>query len=87
VEPIEKKDNRFKDGRPHQAFEVEALGQSVVMQTVRERLEELAPSPLSDVQEHEQAECKRMLEVLELLGELSRAELARLIKDLKKRKR
>jgi hypothetical protein len=44
VKPIRKRDKRFKDGKPHEAFEVEALGQALVNQTVRDRLEELAPS-------------------------------------------
>lgn len=27
MEPIRKTDNRYRDGRPHEAFEAEALGQ------------------------------------------------------------
>jgi hypothetical protein len=53
VKPIRKKDKRFKDGKPHEAFEVEALGQALVNQTVRDRLEELAPEPLEAVLERE----------------------------------
>jgi hypothetical protein len=53
VEPIQKHDRRYKDGRPHEAFEVEALGQSLVTQIVRKRLEQLAPEPLAAVLERE----------------------------------
>jgi hypothetical protein len=56
IEPIRKHDKRYKDGRPHEAFEVEALGQSLVTQIVRDRLEELAPEPLASVLEREEEE-------------------------------
>jgi hypothetical protein len=64
VEPILKKDNRYKDGRPHEAFEVEALGQSLVTQIVRDRLEELAPIPLADVQEQEIEQRAAIIKIL-----------------------
>jgi hypothetical protein len=64
VEPIQKTDHRFKDGRPHEAFEVEALGQSFVAQIVRDRLEQLAPEPLAAVQEREAEQRAEVLKVL-----------------------
>jgi hypothetical protein len=64
VEPIQKEDRRFRDGRPHEAFEVEALGQSYVVRTVRTRLGELAPEPLVDVQEREAGQRAEVLGVL-----------------------
>jgi hypothetical protein len=56
VKPIRKKDKRYKGGRWHDAFETEALGQSMLTDIVRKRLEELAPEPLEDVQEREEQE-------------------------------
>jgi hypothetical protein len=56
VKPVEKRDRRFRDGNPHKAFEVEALGQALVEQIVRDRLEELAPEPLAAVLEREERE-------------------------------
>jgi hypothetical protein len=64
VEPIHKRDNRFADGRPHEAFEVEALGQSFVVQIVHKRLEQLAPAPLADVQERESKQREEIIKVL-----------------------
>jgi hypothetical protein len=65
VSPIQKKDRRFKDGHPHEAFEVEALGQSLVTQIIRDRLEELAPEPLERVRERE---VKQRAAVIKLLN-------------------
>jgi hypothetical protein len=67
VEPIQKRDNRFKDGRPHDAFEVEALGQSLVTQIVRDRLEELAPAPLAAVLAREEEQRQQVSKFLERL--------------------
>jgi hypothetical protein len=57
VEPIDKTDRRFK-GRAgqHLAFEAEALGQGVLEQLLRERLDALLPEPLADVLEREARE-------------------------------
>jgi hypothetical protein len=49
VKPVRKTDHRFRDGRPHDAFEAEALGQRVLTDIVRGRLVELAPAPLDRV--------------------------------------
>jgi hypothetical protein len=64
VRPIEKRDKRFKDGRPHQAFEVEALGQAMVTSIVRRRLEQLAPEPLEGVLEREVKERAKIVKLL-----------------------
>jgi hypothetical protein len=56
LQPVQKHDRRYRDGRPHLAIEVEALGQQVVMEIVREALEELLPEPLDRVRERERRE-------------------------------
>jgi hypothetical protein len=65
VKPIKKTDNRFKDGRPHDAYEVEALGQKMVTEIVRARLEELAPVPLAEVLDQEEEQCEEMRRLLQ----------------------
>jgi hypothetical protein len=47
---IEKRDRRYSDGRPHEAVETEALSQTVIVEIVRDRLEQLLPEPLNRVQ-------------------------------------
>jgi hypothetical protein len=64
VLPIQKTDKRFRPPRHYEAFEAEALGQAFVMQTVRDRLEQLAPEPLADVQRREGRQRAKMLRVL-----------------------
>jgi hypothetical protein len=49
VEPVQKRDRRFKDGNPHLAFEAEALGQAAIVDLVRLRLDRLLPEPLERV--------------------------------------
>jgi hypothetical protein len=44
---------RYADGRPHEAVETEALRQTVLMEILRSRLDELIPEPLGRVQERE----------------------------------
>jgi hypothetical protein len=51
IEPIWKVDGR--DGRGHEAIEVEALGQAEVVALVRDALDALLPEPLADVLERE----------------------------------
>ena len=51
IEPIWKVDGR--DGRGHEAWEVEALGQARVIAIVRAALDEMLPEPLADVRERE----------------------------------
>jgi hypothetical protein len=50
---IEKRDRRYKDGRPHEAVETEAISQRILIDILRTRLDELLPEPLSRVQERE----------------------------------
>jgi hypothetical protein len=47
---IEKHDRRYKDGHPHLAVETEALSQTIIVEIVRNRLEQLLPEPLATVQ-------------------------------------
>jgi hypothetical protein len=43
VPVIVKHDHRYKDGRPHEAVETEALRQTVLIEILRDRLDELLP--------------------------------------------
>jgi hypothetical protein len=61
---ITKHDKRYKDGRPHQAVETEALQQTTLIRILRTRLNQLIPVPLEDVQEREarqRGEIERLL--------------------------
>ena len=58
---IIKHDRRYKDGRPHEAVETEALSQVLIVQTVRDRLDALLPEPLDRVQEREERERAALL--------------------------
>jgi hypothetical protein len=53
---LTKHDRRYKDGRPHEAVETEALSQTVLMDILRTRLEELLPEQLERVLERERRE-------------------------------
>jgi hypothetical protein len=68
VQPIEKKDNRYKDGNPHLAYEAEALGQSLVTQIIRARLEELAPVRLAEILDREKEQCEQVKRLLTKKG-------------------
>lgn len=50
---IVKRDRRYKDERPHEAVETEALSQTVLVDILRRRLNVLLPEPLARVQERE----------------------------------
>jgi hypothetical protein len=50
---IIKHDRRYKDARPHEAVETEALKQTVLVDILRKRLDELLPEPLERVHERE----------------------------------
>lgn len=54
--PIEKKDKRFNGGRPHKAWEVEALGQGTVKQLLRDELDARLPEPIELVRDREQSQ-------------------------------
>jgi hypothetical protein len=62
---IEKRDRRYSDGHPHEAVETEALSQSIIVEIVRDRLDQLLPEPLQSVHEREvrqRAKIRRLLE-------------------------
>jgi hypothetical protein len=61
---IIKRDRRYKDGRPHQAVETEALNQRVLVDILHTRLNELLPEPLSHVQERERRQRARIEKIL-----------------------
>jgi hypothetical protein len=56
LEPIEKLDRAYRPPRAGWAIEVEALGQGVVTDLVRDALDRLLPEPLEDVQAREQVQ-------------------------------
>jgi len=51
---IIKRDRRYKDGRPHEAVETEAISQRVLIDILRDWLDALLPEPLTRVQEREE---------------------------------
>jgi hypothetical protein len=69
MEPIGKVDKRFKPARQYWAYEAEALGQNMVMQIIRERLEAMALEPLSAVLEREREQKAELRELLQRFGE------------------
>ncbi len=62
---VEKGDRRYTDGRPHEAIEVESLGQTVVENIVRDALDALLPEPLEDVHRREEEQRERVRAVLQ----------------------
>ena len=62
---IVKRDQRYRDGRPHEAIETEALSQPVLTGILTARLDELMPGPLAGVLEREQAEREELRELLD----------------------
>jgi hypothetical protein len=50
---IEKRDRRYKDGRPHEAVETEALSQRLIVDLLEAALSALLPEPLERVRERE----------------------------------
>jgi len=64
---IEKHDRRYNDGHPHEAVETEAIGQTIIVEIVRDRLRRLLPEPLGSVQvraEQERSVIQRALQRL-----------------------
>jgi hypothetical protein len=51
---VVKHDRRYKDGRPHEAVETEALSQRLIIELLENRLIALLPEPLRRVQEREE---------------------------------
>jgi hypothetical protein len=50
---IEKRDRRYKDGRPHPAVETEALSQKLIVELLETKLAALLPEPFERVLERE----------------------------------
>jgi hypothetical protein len=65
LEPIRKTDNRYTDGRPHMAVELEALGQRRIGALVRDALDDLLSEPLDDVRVREREEQDALRAILE----------------------
>jgi hypothetical protein len=65
LEPIRKRDNRYSDGRPHLAVELEALGQQRIVALVRDALDDLLPDPLDDVRVREREEQDALRAILD----------------------
>jgi hypothetical protein len=61
---IVKYDRRYKDGRPHEAVETEAISQRVLIDILRARLDELLPEPLARVHERERRQRQRIERLL-----------------------
>jgi hypothetical protein len=61
---IIKRDRRYKDGRPHEAVETEAISQRVLIDILRARLDALLPEPLDRVQEREARQRRRLAALL-----------------------
>jgi hypothetical protein len=83
VRPIEKRDNRYRDGNPHQAFECEALGQGYLTDLVRVTLDAMLPKPLDAVLERERRErrqCERLFEAWRAMTAGQRAAFLRGVK-------
>jgi hypothetical protein len=60
---IMKTDRRYNDGRLHQAVETEAISQRILVQILRDRLEELLPEPLERVLAREARERKQISKI------------------------
>jgi hypothetical protein len=69
---IVKRDRRYKDGRPHEAVETEAIGQRVLLDILRARLDQLLPEPLARVQEREARQRAKLRATLTKLGRRAR---------------
>jgi hypothetical protein len=61
---IIKTDHRFKNGGTHEAVETEALSQRIIVEILRNRLDELIPEPLERVHEREQRQREIIRELL-----------------------
>jgi hypothetical protein len=57
---ISKPDRRYNPARWHEAVETEALGQTFIVNLVREWLDSLLPEPIEDVREREKRQRARM---------------------------
>lgn len=57
-------DNRYKDGRPHDSYEAEALGAGLLIELLASWLDDLIPEPITTVLERESIERERLLRQL-----------------------
>jgi hypothetical protein len=64
---IEKRDRRYNDHHPHEAVETEALSQTIIVEIVRNRLEQLLPEPLARVQERAERQRGKIRRALQRL--------------------
>jgi hypothetical protein len=64
LEPKPSTDARFKDGRPHDSYECEALGQGVLNRLLAGWLDTFLPEPLADIEEREEAQREEMRALL-----------------------
>jgi hypothetical protein len=64
IDPIRKKDKRHKGGKPHWAYEAEALGQGVLIGIVRDFLDSLLLEPIKSVHEREIEERAKLIKLL-----------------------
>jgi hypothetical protein len=65
---IIKRDRRYKDNRPHEAVETEAISQRVLIDILRARLDHLLPEPLLRVQERESRQRRQLAALLRQRG-------------------
>jgi len=65
---IDKLDRRYKPPRPYKAIECEAVGQVALERMLRDRLDQLLPEPLADVQVREQRQRNKVRTTLAKLA-------------------
>ena len=65
MQPIQKEDKRYKDKRPHLAFEAESLGQVEIETLVRTWLDAFLPEPLDTVLERQTRQRAAVLRTLQ----------------------
>jgi hypothetical protein len=66
---ITKSDTRYKPAKEYEAFECEAIGQTILQGILRDRLDELLPEPLEVIREREREQRERMAEILDEIEE------------------
>lgn len=62
-----KTDNRYNPPKVHEAIETEALGQRLIVDLLRDRLNELMPEPIADIIERQTQQREEVAETLEEL--------------------
>ena len=61
---ITKTDGRYKPPKEYEAVECEAIGQAVLVEILRARLDQLVPEPIAKVRKREAAQRKKMRKIL-----------------------